>query len=114
MKNNNISYPHPVDGIGSSFKNPINLDDFQLGVDEKDAENFHFSVQLKTKSINIENLIKNGKAEYLCEVDCRYTFFRESKSSKSNEIEFCFPRKRVYHEPCAVQCRENHQSAGSR
>jgi|SRR5690606_27175652 len=91
MKFNNISFPHPVLGIDDTVSGNI---DFSYEVlSEKDTYRIMFELKQSNNSIN--QLLKENKAEYFCEVTCTNTLYREIFTSSDNNIAFELPKKHV-------------------
>jgi hypothetical protein len=91
MKVNTKSYPHPVlgneDDLGGFFKVDFH---YELSREEV-ALNPVFALQNSA----IENLMKNNKASFVVEVQCRSTFFRTSFSTKKLIERFIIPSRLV-------------------
>lgn len=87
MKVNTKSYPHPVlgnnDDLGGSFRVEL---PYELGRDKVVLNPTFF-----LKNANIEDLIKQGKASFVAEVECKSTFFRRSYSTRSTIEKFSIP-----------------------
>ncbi len=74
MKINNLSFPHPVLGIGDDVEPRPRI----LHADvSKTARTFKFEVAIEMENQDIANLIKSGYAKYACEVECTTTLFRK-------------------------------------
>lgn len=92
MRFNDISFPHPVLGIGDAINSNIELVATEI---KSSADVYEISIKLKQDNVDLVNLLAIGKAEYLCEVTCTNTLFRKSITSDSNEIEFLVSKKAV-------------------
>ncbi len=92
MKFNDISFPHPVLGIGDAIDS-----DIELGSPEINSSGDVYEINLKLKQGNydIKQLLETGKVEFLCEATSSNTLFRKSITSDSNSIEFTIPKKAI-------------------
>ncbi|MBI4973537.1 hypothetical protein HZC27_02935 [Candidatus Roizmanbacteria bacterium] len=79
MKVNSLLFPHPVlgrkDDINGLFS--VKKDGFVL---KQLNENTVLSVEFVLQNKTIEDLLKNNKAVFVIEIECRSTFFRKSFS----------------------------------
>lgn len=91
MSINTKSYPQPVlgneDDLGGFFKVEFR---YELAKDEVTLSPI-FSI----KNPSIENLIKNGAASFVAEVECRSTFYRKSFSTRNESARFSIPSRMV-------------------
>src|SRR5690554_4111639 len=92
MKFNDISFPHPVLGVGDAINS-----DIELGIPEIKSSGDIYDISLKPRQDNydLRQLLETGKAEFLCEATCSNTLYRISITSKTNKIEFSIPKKAV-------------------
>ena len=91
MKNNLKSYPHPVLGNGDDINGTFAVQ-FNYGLTREDVSfNSHF--ELKNKAL--EELIKNGKATYVLEIECPAVFFRTSIKTGEVLNRFSLSAKRL-------------------
>ncbi len=92
MKVNSKSYPHPVlgneDDAGGYFR--VSPFHYELKKDEV-ILNPIFSI----KNLAIEELIREEKASFVTEVECRSTFFRTSYSTRKPVDRFSIPAKLI-------------------
>lgn len=91
MKNNGVSFPHPVMGIGDDILPHPSVTASKL--DSPTHYNFRFEFGVENNEI--QELVNNGKALYTCEVTCATTFLRRIFTSKEPAIEFSIGRKEV-------------------
>jgi len=92
MRVNSKSYPHPVlgneDDLGGFFRiAPFN---YELKKDE-----ITLNPIFNLKNATIEELIRDGKASFVSEIECRSTFFRTSYSTRKMVDRFTLPSKLV-------------------
>lgn len=85
MNLNNISLPYPVLGISDDVF-PLLSDDCMVVTQEQTLHEFCFHIKLKQENQDIRLQIANGYAEYVCEVDCPRTRFRECYTSSQPTI----------------------------
>ena len=93
MNISNLSLPYPVLGISDDIIPLPELPVIQPV--PNDPTDHIITLSLNTRNPYINNLIKEGKALYACEVECRKTFFRECFTSTENTFTLRFPRKSV-------------------
>ena len=91
MRLSNISFPHPVLGIGNSILGPIDISHEIVQTDE--LYECHFFCRMADEFI--QKLIDDGKAKYFCEATCSSTLFRDSETFDVPEFDFKIGRKDV-------------------
>lgn len=85
MSLNNISLPYPVLGISDDITTPLPEDAISIDV-KKDVKTYTFNISLKFNNRDIENLIKEGYAEYSCEYQCARTMIRKCEKSPISQF----------------------------
>jgi len=92
MKFDDLTYPHPILGISDSVEgNPdLLIDDIVITADD-----YVLKVTYILNNDELDYLVKNGKAEYYCEVNCTNTIYRRLYTSVDNVLIFKIPRKDV-------------------
>lgn len=94
MKLNNISFPYPVLGLRDDVL-PL-LDEDCVKIESSSTpDSFILNISLKQGNKTITDLIKAGKAEYTCEIDCQKAFLRENVSSPNSHFTITIPRRKV-------------------
>ena len=93
MRNKNISYPHPVLGIPGDITPELEEGCVELKVKDRRPVDFVFTITLTQDNTMISDLIKSGKAEYACEVECKDTYLRRCYHSSEPVIEMIINRK---------------------
>ena len=85
MKFNDVTFPHPVLGLGDAVFGNI-----ELGNPEINSSQDVYEVKVSSKQDNpdLKNLLNENKAEFLCEVTCTNTLYRELFLSNNGKIEF--------------------------
>jgi len=92
MKFNDVTFPHPVLGLGDSIFGNIELSNTEI---DSLQDVYKISVSCKHDNTDLKNLLKENKAEFLCEVTCTNTLYRELFLSNKGKIEFEIPKKDV-------------------
>ena len=92
MNLNNITFPYPVLGSYDDIM-PVPLDP-EVYITE-DKKEYHFVVKLGYDNKEIEKLVEEDFADYVCEVSCDMTRYRRCFSGKSLDFEIDIPRKSV-------------------
>lgn len=75
MKINNLSFPYPVLGIGNDVEPIPNIAEAKLPV--KTPTTYIFETALDMQNHDIQHLVKEGLAKYVCEVECPRTMLRK-------------------------------------
>ena len=91
MKNNGVSFPHPVMGVGDDILPRPSV----TATKTDDARNYNFRFDFSVENETIQNLISTGKAVYACEVSCPATLLRRIFISHEPYIEIPIGRKEV-------------------
>jgi hypothetical protein len=91
---NNSTFPHPVLGLRDDIDS---IADFEY-TKTSDALEYIYYIEIKTDNQSIEKYIVEKKAEYVCEVDCKKTFYRKCITSKTPKFELHIPRNSVHGE----------------
>lgn len=92
MKFNDISFPHPVLGIGDAINSNIDLGSPRIN---SSRDVYYIALKLNQDNYDLKQLLATKKAEFLCEATCSNTLFRKSITSNSNRIEFTIPKKDI-------------------
>lgn len=85
MKNNS-SFPHPVLGVAHGVIPDLEDDALQLTSVSETEEAYIYVFTLKQSNVNIARYIEEKSAEYICEVDCVKTFYKNTIHSYEPEI----------------------------
>lgn len=91
MKFNNISFPHPVLGIADTISGDI---DFTYDV-LSESGSYRIKFELNQNNNDINDLLREDKVEYFCEVTCSNTLYREVFTSSESRVSFEIPKKHV-------------------
>lgn len=93
MKFNDITFPHPVLGIGDAISGITGfLNDPQITVSD---DRYKIAVECNLINNELNKLLQEGAAEFLCEATCSNTVYREKIVSDGKKIEFEIPKKWV-------------------
>lgn len=92
MKFNDITFPHPVLGLGDSISGTIELAPPEISSKQ---DNYEIKLNLKFDNADLKKLLNEDKAECFCEVTCTNTLYREIFLSSKNKLEFEIPKKDV-------------------
>lgn len=77
MKFKGYSFPHPVLGLGDDIKGDVSV---KLDYDQTtDNENYLLTIEYELENSDIEKLLEEKKAVFLCEVNCTGTLYRKSE-----------------------------------
>lgn len=93
MKFNDVSFPHPVLGVGDAVKSKFGFNpvpDITSTVDT-----YSIVVNCEHDNADLSALVNSGQAEFLCEATCSNTLYREIFTGNSSEIKFEIPKKQV-------------------
>ncbi|MDY0090954.1 MAG: hypothetical protein RBR78_11395 [Flavobacteriaceae bacterium] len=92
MKFNDITFPHPVLGLGDAVSGSI-----ELGNPEINSMQDVYEVKISCKHDNadLKNLLNEDKAEFLYEVTCTNTLYRKLFLCNKGKMEFEIPKKEV-------------------
>jgi hypothetical protein len=93
MKFNDVSFPHPVLGIGDAVKGNVRLNPAPEISSSVDA--YSITVNFEHDNQDIEALINEGQAEYFCEATCSNTLYRQIFTSNNSQINLDILKKHV-------------------
>lgn len=88
---NKTTFPHPVLGVRDDI---MPLPDFDYSKHE-DETDYIYEIKIKLNNPSIKYYIDTKKAEYVCEVDCKRTYYRVCTSSKTHNFKIQIPKNRV-------------------
>lgn len=92
MKNKGICFPYPVLGIGDDLDSNPNITTKTI---EEEKDFFVIHIDLDVDNEDIQNLISNETAVYVCEIDCPTTFYRRVLKSTTPTFDVKINRKDV-------------------
>jgi len=91
------SFPYPVLGFSDSIggKQPEVMVVDRIPAKERIADPYGWDFRITLNNPDIERLIEEGKASYLCEVQCSATFLRRCLTVRNSSFSLDFPRRSV-------------------
>lgn len=97
MLQNNLAYPYPVLTAYSDDVQPaLVAQNVQVGeMQENDNNDYVLPLTLILEDQQLLQLIAEGKAEYMFDVNCPASLYRHCVKSNHNEVKIEFPFKRV-------------------
>ena len=93
MKFSDVSFPHPVLGVGDAVKGKFGLNPVPDITSTVDA--YTVTVNCEHDNNELSALVNSGQAEFFCEATCSNTLYREIVTSINSEIKFVIPKKQV-------------------
>jgi len=93
MKFNDVSFPHPVLGVGDAVKGKFGLNPVPDITSTIDA--YTVTVNCEHDNNELSALVNSGQAEFFCEATCSNTLYREIITCNSSEIKLVIPKKQV-------------------
>lgn len=91
MKIKNIKLPYPVLGLSDDIT-PAPQFDIKMSSDKM---KYMFDISFVMENPDIQRLIDDGSAQYVCEIDCLGTYYRFSKTSKAPRFNIELKRREV-------------------
>ena len=95
MNTRNRLLPYPVLGNYDAVYPLLEEDAVVMPKPIMDDKSFTFHVELNQRNQDISTLIREDKAEYLCEIYCKATFLRQKYTSPTPCFDFAIERKSV-------------------
>lgn len=92
MNLSNINFPYPVLGSYDDILPAPSDPEVEI---TKDSKEYHFDIKLDYDNNDIKRLVDQDYADYVCEVSCDATRFRNCYFGKSLNIKIDLPRKSV-------------------
>ena len=92
MNLNNITFPYPVLG---SYDDILPAPSEPVVEIHQDKKNYHFIISLGYVNKEIEKLVEQDYADYVCEVICEMTRYRRCFTGKLLHFQIVIPRKSV-------------------
>jgi hypothetical protein len=93
MKFNDVSFPHPVLGIGDAIESKCGLNPIPEITSDEDS--YLIKIFCEHDNADLLALVNNDCAEYYCEATCSNTLYREIVTSSNTEINFKIQKKHV-------------------
>ncbi len=95
MKFKNVSLPYPVLGVHDDVYPLLEDNSVQMDDPIKSSREYIFGISLTQRNRDITKLVKEGKAEYACEVTCKDTYLRRCWHSSEPRFDISIDRKEV-------------------
>ena len=92
MNLNNITFPYPVLGSFDDILPAPSEPEVEIRQDKK---NYYFAIKLGYENKEIEDLVEQDYADYVCEVSCEMTRYRRCFKGKLLHFQIDIPRKSV-------------------
>jgi len=107
MNINNITFPHPVLGIGDSITGKVELQSPEI---KSNVDSYEVIIHVSHDNIDLQSLVSTDNAEYMCEVTCSNTLYRQIFTNNLKTIIFEIPKKAVKGKvefTCLLVAKEN-------
>jgi hypothetical protein len=91
MKIKNVKLPYPVLGLNDDI---VPLPEFDIKM-SSDKMKYMFDISFTMENPDIQKLLDDGAAHYVCEIDCVATYLRISKTSKTPRFYIELKRREV-------------------
>ncbi len=95
MSINNISLPHPVLGVNDDVFPLLGDDSIVIPQPVMTASHLLFDIKLSQNNRAISEMIRDGKAEYVCELACTDTFLRRCYKSSTPHFHIAIGKTEV-------------------
>jgi len=93
MKFNDVTFPHPVLGIGDAISGKTGfIKDPEINIT---TESYKVVIECNLANEDLKNLLNENKAEFICDATCTNTVYRENVVSNHSTIEIEIPKKQV-------------------
>lgn len=93
MNFNDVSFPHPVLGLGDAIKSKIGFNPEPEIINGTNT--YSVTVNCEHDNADLKTLLQNGQGDFFCEATCSNTLYREIFKSDSGQIKFEIPKKSV-------------------
>ncbi len=87
-----MTLPYPVLGVNDDIESDFSYD---ISQPEDDGEKYIFTFKITVDDPDILRLIAEGKAEYVCEINCSKTFFRRCYGQATGDFVIELPKYMV-------------------
>ena len=94
MKIENVAFPYPVLGIGNDITSNFT---WHYSVDQNNYE-YLITIDIQLNNKSIEDYIKYDLADYICEIECTYTFIRKCIPSKYGHFDIKLSKSEIARE----------------
>jgi len=93
MKFNDVSFPHPVLGVGDAIRSKIGFNPEPEIISGGNV--YSITVNCEHDNDDLVNLISKEQVEFFCEATCTSTLYRQNFRSSNSQIKFEIPKKHV-------------------
>lgn len=93
MKFNDVSFPHPVLGIGDAIIGKIGFNPEPEILSEENV--YSVTVNCEHDNVDLVDLLSKDHVEFFCEATCSNTLYRNNFRSSNNQFKFDIPKKYV-------------------
>jgi hypothetical protein len=93
MKFNDVSFPHPVLGVGDAIIGKIGFNPEPEIISE--VNSYSITVNCEHDNIDLHDLLNRDLVEFYCETTCSNTLYRNCFRSNNSQIKFEIPKKHV-------------------
>jgi hypothetical protein len=110
MNLNNITFPYPVLGSYDDILPAPSRPEIEI---TQDKQSYFFNIKLGYNNAEIEDLVNEDYADYVCEVTCDMTKYRKCFNSKCLHFELCIPRRCVAGKinfACTITLKKDYQN----
>lgn len=110
MNLNNITFPYPVLGSYDDILPAPSRPEIEI---TQDKQSYFFNIKLGYNNAEIEDLVNEDYADYVCEVTCDMTKYRKCFNSKCLHFELCIPRRCVAGKinfACTITFKKDYQN----
>ncbi len=111
MKFNDVTFPHPVLGVGDAISGKTGFT--KEPEISKTQDSYKVTIECNLDNDDLKKFLQENKVEFLCDVTCTNTVYRENIVSNSEKIEFDIHRKQVKGKvefTCVLVAKENLQN----
>lgn len=91
------SFPHPVFGVPGAFVGPSPVVDVvpHIPLKERIADPYEWTFTIQLNNPELESLIAAGRAQFMCEIKCSATFFRQCVTTEKTAFSVTLLRRWV-------------------
>lgn len=108
MKFNDVTFPHPVLGIGDAISGKTGFTkEPEISITQ---DSYKVKIECNFKNDDLQKLLDENKAEFLCDATCTNTVYRENVISNNSTIGIEIPKKQVKGKvefTCLLVAKEN-------
>ena len=91
----NSSFPHPVLGVNKGVLPDLENDARVLSLIEENGDTITYTFELRQGNRQISDYLKEGRAQFVCEVDCEKTLYKRITTSNTGTLKVNIKRHDV-------------------